>query len=726
MQQDTENVNKEEDLYKEAIRRNMRQSIDKHSILKSQMALCYDYFHGSQGNSGFMDLFDVYDVQTEDSKLTTPVVYMNLNKIKNKINVLLGDLIDLGFEVSANAINREAKSRKQEYRLKVLTDMQIKPMMDAVSAESGINIASEIGDDEDVKEILENYKDISELALEACLRYTTEYWNYKYLRLSLLLDAAVAGECHASTVIKNGLPGIQRENPLNVFYPRNVNDDDFLSKTQAKGVVYYADVREVSERYKLNQEQLDYLKDRLKKDVGSQSSEFYVEYDNKRYFEPFDTGQSRILVASWQWVEIEKVAGVEAKYEDGMETFEVLMGDEAKKKVDKNKYKDAQSFKVVRKDRNVLKKATLIADTYLVDFGSVENQPVYYTDYGHTNTAITSFRPYYVNGQSMSMVMDIMQTQDFVNYLWTKMQLEITKSNGTTTDVDVSKLPKEWGDSQSAINTMFHYLKGHGVRFYNSQQGEMPSAGSGSGVATGDNGLGNTIVGLMSLLSFVDNEMKNISGINDARQGVIQSANQLNGVTKMALHQSAKSSKYFFDNFFRFESMLLTRHSQHIRTSWKNNPERWADIIGDLYVQFLEIDDDIAEDEHEIVVKNNSLDRNTLKEYLVAGLQHGLPLHEALELDLQSEGDVKGATLNYIALMKKKEKETQAMQMQQQQMQDQTMMAQQQAQQQGQAQVQQMITEREREKVNTKGNYDLQKTAMKEDTKKAITLNEQP
>lgn len=724
MQQDKDTLNKDEELYKDAIRRNMRQSIDRHSILKNKMAICYDYFHGTQANSGFMDLFDVYDVDAEVKgervSLKTPVVYMNLNKIKNKVNVLLGDLIDLGFEAGATAINREAKSRKQEYKLKVLTDMQIKPLMDAASAESGINIASEIEDGENVEEKLSNYKDVSELAIEACLRYTIEYWNYKYIRLTALLDAAVAGECHITTKIRNGIPGFERENPLNVYYPRNVNDDDFLSKTQAKGVVYYGDVREVVAKYKLKQEEVDYLKERLKKDTGSVNDEFYVEHDNNKYFEPYDTGQSRVLVSSWQWVDIEKVTGVQAIYENSVETFEVLTGDEAKKKVDKSKYADAKEFKVVRKDINVLKQGTLIADKFLVEYGNAENQPRFYTDYGHTTTSMTSFRPYYLNGQSMSMVMDIMQTQDFVNYIWTKIQLEITKSPGNITDIDVSKLPKEWGDAQTAINTMFHYLKAHGVRFYNSQQGEMPQSG-GSGSSSGDNGLGNTIIGLMNLLSFTDNEMKNISSINDARQGVIQSANQLNGVTKMALQQSAKTSKYFFDNFFRFESILLTKHAQQIRISWQNNPERWTDIIGELYVNFLEIEDDIADDEHEIVVKNNSMNANTLREYIMVGLQHGLPLHEALELEVQAENDIKGATLNYIALMKKKEKDIQAQQMQQAQMQQQT----QQMQLQSQSEIQNLITEREREKTNTKGNFDLQKTAMKEDTKKAEKLNEQ-
>ena len=150
----------------------MKQSIDRHSILKSQMSLCYDYFHGTQGDTGFTDLFSGYDIQVGDNKLTTPVVYMNLNKIKTKVNMLIGDLIDLGFEASANAVNKEAKTRKQDYKLKVLADMSIKPLMDSAAEESGINIASEVDDDEDIKEKLENYKDISERAIEACLRYT--------------------------------------------------------------------------------------------------------------------------------------------------------------------------------------------------------------------------------------------------------------------------------------------------------------------------------------------------------------------------------------------------------------------------------------------------------------------------------------------------------------------------------------------------------------------------
>lgn len=79
----------------------------------------------------------------------------------------------------------------------------------------------------------------------------------------------------------------------------------------------------------------------------------------------------------------------------------VLVGEEATKKVDKRKYADAI---IQGGTENVLKKATLIADKYLVEYGNVENQPTFYTDYGHTTTSITSYRPLYINGQSKSMV----------------------------------------------------------------------------------------------------------------------------------------------------------------------------------------------------------------------------------------------------------------------------------------------------------------------------------
>lgn len=720
MLQETEEKSNSEDYYTEWIRRLMKQSIDRHSILKSQMSLCYDYFHGTQGDTGFTDLFNGYDVQIGNNKLASPLVYMNLNKIKNKVNKLLGDLIDMGFEASAIAVNKEAKARKQDYKLKVLVDMSIKPLMDMAAEESGIEMGSEIEDDDDIEEKLKNYKDVSERAIEACLRYTVEYWSYKYMRLQFLLDACVAGECHGRTNIVNGMPKIGRLNPLNIFYPRNVNDDDFLTKSQSIGEVYYADIREVTERFKLTAEQVGELKERLKTNTSSSNGEFYVEFDSRKFFEPYDIGQARVLVSSWEWVDVEKILGVEAKYENGLETFEILTGDEAKKKVDKKKYADALSFKVVRKDRNVLKKATLIADKFLVEYGNAENQPVFYTDYGHTTTSVTSFRPYYINGQSKSMVMDIMQTQDFVNYLWTKVQLEITKSNGSVTEIDVSRLPKEWGDSQSAINTMFHYLKGHGVLFYNSQQGEMPTQSSG-GTRTTDSGLGSTIVALMNLISFTDNEMKTISSINDASMGVIQSANQLNGVTEMAIEQSAKASKAFFSNFFLFESKLLTKHAQHIRISWRNNPERWRNIIGDLFTDFLDLDDDIADDEHEIIVKNEIISRSVLQKYIAIGLQHSLPMHEALELEIKATEDIKGAMNDYIYAMNKREKDQQAQQMQMQQAQQQAMLANTQAQAQAGLQTQQAITEREMGKTQYKGNVDLQKTAMKEDTKKALS-----
>ncbi|MGK3947021.1 hypothetical protein ABK046_52715, partial [Streptomyces caeruleatus] len=75
------------------------------------------------------------------------------------------------------------------------------------------------------------------------------------------------------------------------------------------------------------------------------------------------------------------------------------------------------------------------------------------------------------------------------------------------------------------------------------------------------------LVSYVSIMQLLESEMDKISGINGARLGIIQSANQLKGVTEIALSQSNTITRYLYRGFIEFESRLLTYHCQHIKMS---------------------------------------------------------------------------------------------------------------------------------------------------------------
>ena len=703
MAADTKNNTEEQELYyKNKILGFLRGSASRSTYIKYQMQRCYDYFGGLNTNNPYKSLTDVFNLSKQGKQgaqiLKLPTIFTDLNHIAPKAKALEGELIGMGFKVHVESINREAKSRKLEMKLKAMTDMAMKPYFDHAAVETGI----EIGIEDDVptskKELEErfknkNYKDISDMAMTACLKYSIQYWEYIVMRLQLFLDVVVAGECHAESRVVNGFPQLERWNPINTFYTINPNDDDFLSRTNAKGLVGYSDINEVMNQYDLTSEQIEKLKD-LTIATGGIEPYLGVIYNNIRFFEPFQDDKKLILVARWKWTDAVEKLGVEITYADGRTEFRILNKEEVKTKGNRINKKelgipDDANFKVKRKKVATIKKATLIGGQMCVDYGEEQFLIRDTENISMAICPIVSFRPYYKNGSSTSEVAQLMKIQDLRNYIMTMVTLEITKSGGNALAVDVSKLPKEWGASPvDKMGKVLHYLKGFGIIPYNSAEGEQLPGTNSIPVQRFDAGIGSALVSYVSIMQLLESEMDKISGINSARLGNVQSANQLNGVTEMAIQQASTITRYLHFGFFHFESKLLTCHCQHIKMTWIYNPERFTDIIGDYYFEFLKQDVDITMDTHAATVQPDEISFETLKGYLALAVQaNALPLDEALRLEVVGATDVREGVDEYIEEMRERREQQRQDNLQMQQSQQETQMQIAQGQQQAQQQM---------------------------------------
>ena len=335
---------------------------------------------------------------------------------------------------------------------------------------------------------------------------------------------------------------------------------------------------------------------------------------------------------------------------------------------------------------------------------------------------IVSYKPEYHNGSNTSQVAQLMKIQDLRNYIMTMVTLEITKSGGNALAVDVSKLPKEWGASPvDKMGKVLHYLKGFGIIPYNSAEGEQLPGTQSIPVQKFDAGIGSALVSYVSIMQLLESEMDKISGINGARLGNIQSANQLKGVTELALSQSNTITRYLYRGFFEFESRLLTYHCQHIKMSWIYNPERFTPIIGDFYFEFLKQDVDITMDTHAATVKADDISFETLKGYLMLAVQaNALPLDEALRLEVMGSSDVREAVDEYILDMQKRREQEREDKLAMQQSQQEAQAQMQQAQTQSQSQMLEQQQAGDYKKQQLKSLTDFKKKQVDDENKRYI------
>ena len=717
---------KKEDYHKRQVTDTLAICINETSVLKERMATCYEYFTGTQAN-GFNQLFDAFNVTDRSAvgngspgRLDLPLIHMNINKIKPKIQTLVGELIDLGFEASVEVINEEARSAKLRYRNEMMALVKNKDKINELDKLIGLDMGmSELpATVEELERFFKyDYKENSEIVLEACLEYSLAYNKYLQERLQMFLDVIIAGECHAMTKVIKGMPQIERLNPLSVYYPTNINDNDYLDKTYRILIVQYMKRSEVIDKYNITAEEAKVDLEKYQGNAGSvYGGVLLTARGGAKMFTPYmPQNRDMILVAQAYWMDEKPQKTLVIKGNDGIENSIVLYGDDTEDKAKKRiKREEKKGRKVEVRDEMVstLRRGTLIGCDMLKDWGEVDNVPLKPLSWSDCDKNITSFRPYYLQGQSKSTVMDVMQIQDFIEYIWTKIQLEITKSSGKSLYINLKAIPRSFGATPNeSIPKVLHYLKGYNIIFGDYEQEE----GKALPVEEVDMGLSQTISSYFEILQILELQIDQISGLNQTAMGQMKN-NQLASVTEMMLAQSNKQTKYIINGFLDFESRLLSKHIQQIKYCWWSYPEVWRSAIGDVYLAFLEATRDISLDVHTVKVKNNIISKGMLQQYLLASLQTGrITPADALKIEITASESVKEAIREFINSSEKKERiaQEQAMAQQQEAMATQVELSNQKEA--LKAQAVQSTNDTQLAKQKMKGEYELQNTQLKKE-----------
>lgn len=705
--------NKGEDYHKFWGQHIMNTHLSWRHYARCKMAESYQFFNGTQPAGAYKTLFDVNNIKTEKGELSLPYVFVNFNKIRNRVKVKLGEFASMGFEVQAKAINDSARTERTRFKMRTLQQMKLRPYMEELAAISGIEFGmnNELPEDFDEFEsfMKYTYKQNTEIVIEACLRYNIELYRYKSMRIDLLLDAITSGECHAKTVVVNNFPTLVKCNPLTIGYANNPNNDDFLNLSNIFFEYYYLDINQVLATWpKIKKDDIQELID------NKASKDFYsgVAAGDTTIFEPFNDNDTKVLIFEARWLDTKKALKVDKKSKDETET-ELFYGEEAEKD---HKKESGKKTDFERKKIGWTRKVTLVGGELVADWGDCKYMIRNPEKPAEATHEYCSFKPYNIQGENVSDVEVMKPIQGLINWIITKIQLEITKSGGSAIAIDSSKVPKEWGDPTTAMNTLLYHLKANGLVIYNGAQGEVLPNGS-IPIQRFDTGLGASISGLMQIFQLFDQQLEDISGTTRSQMGAQVSANQLASVTQMNLGQSAKIDKPLYDKFLQFESNLLSKHAHQIRMTWHKHPEMYKHIIGDLYYMFLDDNVDMVESYHQVFIKTEPIPLQRLQMYLDAAVNHGMPPNDALQIEMKAQDSTREAVREYARKMDRLQK--QAIQREQQAAEQaaQQAMAMEQAEMEKETTLIKVQGEEDRKTSQMKAVPDIEKTQIKEKSK---------
>ena len=628
-----------------------------------------DLYYGMERSMQFYnsnyEIGDKYDFLQKDAMgRSMPAKWIVYNNIRNKLSLLEGEVAVQKIDVSCKTINRDAMSRKMRKKAEILAEKIMADAMQEIDPEQDIigNIKPKYVPytEEELDVYMQSsYKEPIEKAVDGILRYEVERGHYASTRTALFRDVLITGRCVSRVEYRDNRPHIRRVDPRYVIVDPFVQDDNF-STAGFIGEWNYIPLATAGGKYNLNNEELDSIR-------RGQDNILWMGYTTggNEFLTPYSiiNGQDMALVFYAEWRDVKRVVAKVTKDQYGNDHVKILGAGDKRTLTAKEKEAGA---KIEERTVETIRKATLVGGKYLKDWGELENIIRTEEGMGKAEFTYSVVAPQYVNNQNLSKAQELQALQEFKDLIMYTIQLEMSTAGKKGFIYDIRFKP----DTLSLQDVMY-YLKTAGIVFANSGSEEIPV--TGNMFPTIDNSLTQAINYYMNLAAYVDSQMAQVSGINDARQG-FQKSEQLVGVTQMAMMQSSLITQPINKAFEVFENITWQKFANYIKTIFPFIKDQYEPIISTIGVDVMDEDGDISLQTYGIFVQVNGNDmmgdRSKFEQMVMLSIQAGqLPIHEGLVL--LYEPDTKTAIKKYMAIKEREAQQQQAMMQQQAQMQQQ-------------------------------------------------------
>ena len=555
---------------------------------------CYKFFQ--EGTSGDLTGY----LQKAEDGTELPVPWLTLNTLQTKINLLLGEHEERGYDIKVQALNKEAISRKLEAKEELRVRRRLQPLVEEMAAQTGMDLENPEDPipqtEAELNELFDlTYKDKVEIIIQSALKFLAKINNWDEERKALFRDVLIAGRAIVKNEIVRGVPRSRRVDPLMFIYDLDCKMDSLEDSTYF-GEIEYLPLASASERYGLSNEEIkevygayqNYLNMGSGAPYNPEYHGFGVSAGNAvKWFKEID-GQLRVLVGRTTWRDYKDYTYKQEEDRYGTEHLQEV-----------SKIRKRDESKIKTKKIEVWRQATIIGGLVMREWGECPNQPRKPSALEKTEPAYKVWIPNFAIGRGVSMVEQLAHLQLMKDIAMYNMNLVLTTSTGGKMLIyDLAMTPEGWTPEQ-----MLKYMKVHKVAFVNSKESQL-MPGNMNLFKEVDLALSESIAQYMGIMQFYDSEMDKISGVSPERQGIAPPASQSATATQAVMLGSNLVTAPIFKGFERFCSRVLNHQAGLVQIVFPKSPEVFAPIIGDTGVDFLRDNIEIELDEVGVFVES--------------------------------------------------------------------------------------------------------------------------
>ena len=566
--------------------------------------------------------------------------YLNLNWeivpiIPKFIDVLVGGLTNQEYKIKCTAIDKLSQDKRSEDRLKKLTQMDLKDFTKEVAGLTGLPFDKEIENLPENSEELDlymelTYKQAVEIAMEEGIALTFYLNDWEEVKKRILRDIVVLSIGGTKTSVEDGQLRIRYVDPPNLITSYSTRPD--FKEIQHAGEIVYMTIHELKriagEEFS-SEDYMNIAKSNLGKygnpDKFSKRSEYFNGYEMAEY----DSFKIAVLDGVFRSVDDLHYEKKDNRF-GGYSVNKKKLGYTPPKK---SKYERKQ---LKTKVENIYKGKYIIGTDYIFDYGLATNILRPKSNLSRAILPYSIYAPNILNMNNKGIVERMIPFADQIQLAHLKIQHLMSKAKPKGSAIElgaIENVGKGDGGTFTPLEVQDIYQQ-TGNLYYRQTQDDGSPAQSFPIQELGG-GIGGALQELIAIYQYNMQMIRDVTGINESRDGSQPDKESLVGVQKMALLASNNATRWI--NQAVLSITEGTARSIALRVSdlvkYKGTYKGYVRAIGEFNMKAIEVSKDVTMADYGIMIEPlpNEEEKALLENNIQVSIQQGaLRLEDAI------------------------------------------------------------------------------------------------
>ena len=543
----------------------------------------------AEGNQDVGKYKDLLDVQGDTSYLN--IDFTPVSIIPKFVDVIVNGMVNQDYDIKAKTIDPIAANERLEKKKEMYGNMLTKDFLNNLEDETGLPLApkgfvAESSEEIDMFMAL-NYKQNVEIALEKAIEYTLDINDYDETKRYMIRDLVVLGLCAAKTEIsKTEGVKIRHVDPVNLITSFSSKPD--FKNIRHAGEVYSMTIADLKMQAGNEFSEEDYIK--IAKEYAGKNNN-PVNYGTQAYYEngneTYDYDKFSVNILDAEFITSHSLKYEKKENKHGGYSVNKKPSNYKKPKNSKTKRENiGQTVKVIYKGKYI------VGTDYVFNYGMMKDMPRPKSNLSETRLSYIIYQPNLYKMKSRSLVDRMIPFADQIQLAHLKIQHTLAKARPKGAAFEIGSLEnvsKGDGGTFTPMELQEIYDQTGNIYYRRiDDEGQMTGA---MPIQELENGIGRDFGTLIGVYNHNMQMIRDVTGVNEARDASKPSSEALVGVQKLSLLASNNATRDVNDaylNVTRRISQSITIRMQDL-INFKGLHKMYTNVIGDTSMHSIDM-----------------------------------------------------------------------------------------------------------------------------------------